>query len=143
MAEGWRCEAAMADGSSVWIGPSFGLMIPKGADPAAEIHRMEKRLRKRPTEVKPMGDDVAFQLVDPFECDDPAFTLGVEWELFRQQIDKETAEFEKWVHPENRDRLVRLGARRGRQVEVVLETDGWVLLRVHPKTERVCRLISV
>lgn len=41
----WRREAVLVDGSEVWIGPSFGIIVPPKGNVAEEIRRMESRMR--------------------------------------------------------------------------------------------------
>lgn len=64
-----------------------------------------------------MSNDATYGLVEPFECDDPAFCYGVEWEMFRQQL-AEGEPFTRTIHAANAERLSGMVERHGRFVEV-------------------------
>ena len=79
-----------------------------------------------------------FELVEPFDVDDgslvglsPAmcFTLGVEWEQFRQHL-KDAQPFSILVIDKNADRLVALAERHGRFIEHHPQCEGWTMLIV-------------
>jgi hypothetical protein len=72
-----------------------------------------------------MSADGAFGIVEPFELDDGSlnglrpeyiFVLGVEWAMFRQQLDA-GAPFKASCLPENRARFVKMAERHNRFVE--------------------------
>lgn len=44
---GFRREAILSNGSEVWIGPSFGIIIRPDEDAAVEIAQLEERLRRK------------------------------------------------------------------------------------------------
>ena len=71
-----------------------------------------------------------YYLIEPFECDDLAFALGVEWEQFRQKLE-EGHPFTELVINANAKRLVRMCERHRRFVEHHRsETAGWSVLIV-------------
>ena len=72
-----------------------------------------------------------FRLVEPFDTDglasvtpELAFTLGVEWAMFRRKLRKRQP-FRELVISHNADRLVRMAERHGRFVEHHPHCDGW------------------
>lgn len=67
-----------------------------------------------------MSDDVSYGLVEPFDCDDLMFCLGVEWEQFRQQLINTADEhYSVMIHRENAERLAAMCDRHGRFSEVL------------------------
>ena len=73
------------------------------------------------------------RLVEPFDIDGGAldgvsptlaFTLGVEWAMFRRKLRHREA-FRELVISQNADRLVRMAERHGRFVEHHPHCDGW------------------
>jgi hypothetical protein len=80
----------------------------------------------------------SYELVEPFETKDGTleglsadmcFTLGVEWELFRQQLNS-GERFTQLVVSHNANRLVRMVERNGRFVEHHPHSGGWVEITV-------------
>lgn len=72
-----------------------------------------------------MIDDDNAELIEPFDIDDGslrevtaeyAFTLGVEWQIFRQRLDSGKP-FTTFCLPENANRLVKMAERHNRFVE--------------------------
>ena len=70
-----------------------------------------------------MADDVDYGLVEPFGIDDGSldglspqecFTLGVEWEMFRQRLKAEETAFQEQVHSANAGRMQAMCQRHGR-----------------------------
>lgn len=59
-----------------------------------------------------------YGLVEPFDCDDPMFCLGVEWEMFRQRLNATAEPFTMTISKSNAERLSAMCERRGRFVEV-------------------------
>jgi len=66
-----------------------------------------------------------FELAEPFDIDDGslkgitpeyAFALGVEWQIFRQRLDREEP-FTIYCLPENASRFVKMAERHNRFVE--------------------------
>jgi hypothetical protein len=49
----WKRETILDDGSEVWVGPTFGIIVPPGWDAAAEIRRLQSRLRAKRREPGP------------------------------------------------------------------------------------------
>lgn len=45
--DGWRKEATLIDGSEVWIGPTFGIVVAPRGVAADEIRAMEVRFRPK------------------------------------------------------------------------------------------------
>lgn len=92
------------------------------------------------------GDDRHFGLVDPFDVDNgeldgltPAmvFTLGVEWEMIRKQVD-DGEPFSALIHSENRNRLESLLTRRNRRATFTFMandvSESWMLMNVETKS---------
>lgn len=74
--------------------------------------------------------DTAHSLVDPFDCDDLAFALGVEWEMFRQRI-KSGRPFTELCLSDNAVRLSAMAERHGRFSEWhPSDTAGWAVITV-------------
>ena len=77
-----------------------------------------------------------YGLIEPFETDDGslesisadyAFTLGVQWAMFRHQLLADQKPFRSLCLPENQERLVRMAERHNRFVEArQTGCDGWV-----------------
>lgn len=65
-----------------------------------------------------MSEEATYGLVEPFDCDDPLFCLGVEWEMFRREMDTGKP-FTRTVHADNLTRLIKMVERHGRFVESV------------------------
>ena len=66
-------------------------------------------------------------LVEPFDIDgnelsgqslETAFVLGVEWQQFRDALQREVSDFSRTVHRINAERLSRMCARRNRRFRV-------------------------
>lgn len=87
-----------------------------------------------------MPKKTQYALVDPFEIDNGelngapaelAFALGVEWAMFRRQVDESTSPFTILCLSQNAGRFVRMAERKGRFVEE-RRTDpaGWTQLWV-------------
>lgn len=64
-----------------------------------------------------------YELCEPFDIDDGSlggmkpefiFCLGVEWQLFRQQMQSEPGPFDYQAHSANADRLIAMCQRHGR-----------------------------
>jgi hypothetical protein len=89
-----------------------------------------------------MAHDENYSLVEPFDIDDGslaglsqvgAFVLGVEWQMFRQQLADTPGEFERQVHTANVERLQKLCTRHGRRVKVTWlheDYEGWRVIHV-------------
>ncbi len=58
-----------------------------------------------------------YGLVEPFDCDDPMFCLGVEWQMFRQKL-MTGHPFSETIHRDNAERLSAMCVRHGRFCEV-------------------------
>ncbi len=80
-----------------------------------------------------------FALIEPFDVDDNSlagmpphvcFTLGVEWEMFRRQLEENAQPFSNLVLDKNASRLVALAERSGRFVEHHPHSEGWAMLIV-------------
>lgn len=92
-----------------------------------------------------MSDSVSYGLVEPFECDDPMFCMGVEWEMFRQKLSNTDATFHFQCHRDNAERLSRMCERNKRFCEVspcpivdgfpADHFDGWRTIIVGTKSE--------
>lgn len=86
-----------------------------------------------------------YGLVEPFECDDPVFCLGVEWEMFRQKLLSTDDGFSEMIHRDNAARLSAMCERHDRFVEVqpcpIVEGfaddhfDGWRTIVVGSKKQ--------
>lgn len=48
---GWILEAVLPDGSQVWIGPAFGLVIAAGEIPSVEATKLLARFHRATTRV--------------------------------------------------------------------------------------------
>lgn len=59
-----------------------------------------------------------YGLVEPFDCDDPMFCLGVEWEMFRQKLKTNSDGFTETISRGNAERLSAMCERHERFVEV-------------------------
>jgi hypothetical protein len=80
-----------------------------------------------------------FALVEPFDIDDgslkgitpeKAFSLGVEWQLFKQRLDSHKA-FTTFCLPENAIRIVKMVERHKRLVEDRPNAEqGWTQIYV-------------
>jgi hypothetical protein len=83
-----------------------------------------------------MKYDGDFEIVEPFEVDDGSldglapnyiFALGVEWEMFRQKLNRIKTPFTTLCLPENRIRFVKMAERKSRFVEDrQIGCAGWV-----------------
>jgi hypothetical protein len=74
-----------------------------------------------------MSEPVDYGLVEPFGIDNgelsglsrqECFTLGVEWQMFREKLDAEPGAFSEQVHMANVARLSAMCRRRKREVSV-------------------------
>jgi hypothetical protein len=79
-----------------------------------------------------------FGLVESFDVDSGeldglspqmCFSLGVEWEIFRQRLKSGKPFTEIYMSP-NGDRLAKLAERAGRFVEARPASDGWTKITV-------------
>lgn len=61
--------------------------------------------------------ETSYGLIEPFDCDDPQFCLGVEWEMFRQKL-LAGSPFTEMVHRDNAERLAAMCDRHNRFAEV-------------------------
>jgi hypothetical protein len=80
-------------------------------------------------------------LVEPFGIDngevygsDPesAFVLGVEWQLFRDALDKANGELEYELHLANVERCAAMAKRRRMRVEITPIDETWARLCATP-----------
>lgn len=78
-------------------------------------------------------DDGELEHLDRHEC----FVLGVEWQTFRQELDKcrryGRGEFKQLVHASNEQRLSELADKYGFTVSRTLENDSWATLHCRRK----------
>ena len=83
-------------------------------------------------------ENTDFELVEPFDVDNGeldglspsmCFTLGVEWETFRQKL-KEARPFSTLVLDKNAARIVTMVERQKRFVEHHPHCEGWVVIAV-------------
>lgn len=56
---------------------------------------------------------VEYGLIEPFDCDDPVFCLGVEWEQFRQKLLTTEQPFSVTIHAENSGDFVTVWTPKG------------------------------
>lgn len=84
-------------------------------------------------EPTPEGHEPTWSLVEPFDIDNgeldglsgqECFVLGVEWAIVRHLLEGGGG-FCKTVHAASVQRLVNLGRRSGRELEVRHGPDGW------------------
>lgn len=75
----------------------------------------------------------AYELMEPFGIDNgeldglrpkDIFTLGVEWEMCRHELDTGRA-ISRPIHVENLERFSAMCVRRGREFIASLPVDGW------------------
>lgn len=80
-----------------------------------------------------------FRCIDPFDIDNGElneispqmiFTLGVEWQMFREQLLGKKRRFSMMVHLENVERLKAMCNRHKCKVFEQRENDDWTSLRV-------------
>lgn len=62
--------------------------------------------------------NVEYGLVEPFDCDELAFCLGVEWEMFRRRLAADKP-FTDQIHTANAERLTKMCERHGRFAESI------------------------
>lgn len=94
-----------------------------------------------------VDDSCEYELVDSFGIDNgelkdlsntDAFVLGVEWAMFREQLNTDSNEFSTVIHPDNVSRIRGLASKRGRKIDISWEFngvvhDGWFRVTVYPK----------
>lgn len=70
-----------------------------------------------------------YALVEPFDFDDPAFALGVEWAMFRARLLKGDP-FATLCLSDNAERLCAMVERHGRFCEWSHLCEGWARIVV-------------
>jgi hypothetical protein len=82
--------------------------------------------------------NVEYELCEPFDIDNGeldgiaphvVFTLGVEWEMLRQELDTGRL-VSRMIHAENLNRFKAMCARRGREWVAGEAVDGWISVSV-------------